>query len=302
VGRKVGATLSWRATCTDIRLRLVEHPLGGVIEVVVDGARRAEIDTCSGPGSVAGIVDVATGLDLAGHDVAVTVRDVDSEGQVVIQEIVLLGPIEDGLAFLPPGPFARGNPHSDRILRHVNRCEPSQLILECGGGDRRTDRPNYINLEFLPYEGADLRADIHRLPFGDDTFDLVVNQAVLEHLSDPGTATSEMIRVCKPGGLILSEVAFMQPLHGVPFHYYNMTQWGVENLFIPRCTIEESDWFGDLSFTMNWLLDAAGVTGRLDPAGREEWRRRLAALDELIDHESLKAVASGIWVAARKGS
>jgi SAM-dependent methyltransferase len=219
---------------------------------------------------------------------------------VLISELVILGPIEEGSPFEPPAPFARGNAHSDRILRHVRHCASSQLVLECGGGDRRTDRPNYVNLEFLPYEGADLRADIHRLPFDDDTFELVVNQAVLEHLSDPVTATSEMVRVCKPGGLILSEVAFMQPLHGVPFHFYNMTQWGVEQLFLPGCTIEESDWFGDLSFTMNWLLDAAGVSSKLATADREEWRRRFAELDELIDHDSLKAVASGVWVAARK--
>ena len=109
-----------------------------------------------------------------------------------------------------------------------------------------------------------------------------------------------MVRVCKPGGLILSEVAFMQPLHGVPFHFYNMTQWGVEQLFRQRCTIEESDWFGDLSFTMNWLLDAAGVSTKLAAADREDWRRRFAELDELIDHDSLKSVASGVWVAARK--
>ena len=300
VGRERGATISLRAACTDVRLRLVKHPRGGIVDVTIDGARATTIDTRTGPGSVDQIVDVATDLELASHEIVLTVRDVGPDRQVLFHEFVLFGPVDDGLPFAAPAPFARGNLHSERIMRHVRASEPSQLLLECGGGDRRTDRPNYINLEFLPYEGADLRADIHRLPFADDTFDVVVNQAVLEHVSDPAAATSEMVRVCKPGGMILSEVAFMQPLHGVPFHFFNMTPWGLEHLFESTCTIEESDWFGELSFTMNWLLEVAGVTGKLSPADREEWRQRFATLDELIDHESLKMVASGVWVAARK--
>ena len=132
-------------------------PAAGVLDVAIDGVSVAPIDTRSGPGSVSGIIDIATDLELASHELVLTIRDVEPDGQVLIQELVLLGPIEEGSPFEPPAPFARGNAHSDRILRHVRRCEPSQLVLECGGGDRRPDRPNYINLEFLPYEGADLR-------------------------------------------------------------------------------------------------------------------------------------------------
>jgi glycosyltransferase involved in cell wall biosynthesis/SAM-dependent methyltransferase len=301
IGDKVGATLILRAPCTDIRARFIDHEAGGVVKVAVDGAVVDVIDTRDAPGtSVSRIVDLATDLEMASHEVVFTVRDVDPDHRVVIQELVLLGPRQAGLPFAPPAPFVRANPYSDRILDGLRQCAPSQLILECGGGDRRPDRPNHINLEFLPYEGADLRADTHRLPFEDDTFAIVLNQAVLEHVADPVSATQEMIRVCKPGGLILTEVAFMQPLHGVPYHFYNMTQWGVEELFKEACTIQESDWFGDLSFTMDWLLDAAGVTAKLDRADREDWRRRFATLDPLVDHASLRAVASGIWLVAKK--
>lgn len=302
VGTKGGATITLKVPCSDVRVRLVHHPAGGVFDVSIDGTLAATIDTCSGPGSVSGIVDVATDLPVAPHEIVLTVRDAAPGSYVLIHELLLLGPMADGLPFTPARPFARANPQSERILRHIRACDPSGLILEAGGGDRRTDRANYINLEYLPYEGADLRADIHRLPFDDDTFDLVVNQAVLEHLSDPVIATEEMVRVCKPGGLILSEVAFMQPLHGVPFHFFNMTGWGVEHLFETTCTIEESDWFGELSFTMSWMLDVAGVTAKLPPEERDAWTRRLASLDELIDHDALKPVASGVWVAARKRS
>jgi SAM-dependent methyltransferase len=42
------------------------------------------------------------------------------------------------------------------------------------------------------------------LPFADASFDLVTCQTVLIHTPDPGAAVDEMIRVTRPGGLILA--------------------------------------------------------------------------------------------------
>ena len=47
------------------------------------------------------------------------------------------------------------------------------------------------------------RADVARLPFPDDAFDFVTCQTVLIHLSDPRKALGEMLRVLRPGGLLL---------------------------------------------------------------------------------------------------
>jgi ubiquinone/menaquinone biosynthesis C-methylase UbiE len=43
-----------------------------------------------------------------------------------------------------------------------------------------------------------------KLPFADASFDLVTCQTVLIHTPDPGVAINEMIRVARPGGLILA--------------------------------------------------------------------------------------------------
>ncbi|WP_031464769.1 class I SAM-dependent methyltransferase [Sciscionella sediminilitoris] len=43
-------------------------------------------------------------------------------------------------------------------------------------------------------------ADAERIPYEDDTFDLVVGHAVLHHIPDLDTAMSEIMRVLKPGG------------------------------------------------------------------------------------------------------
>jgi SAM-dependent methyltransferase len=42
------------------------------------------------------------------------------------------------------------------------------------------------------------------LPFADDSFDLVTCQTVLIHLADPAVGFAEMVRVCRPGGVILA--------------------------------------------------------------------------------------------------
>ena len=43
-----------------------------------------------------------------------------------------------------------------------------------------------------------------KLPFADASFDLVTCQTLLIHARDPGAAIDEMIRVARPGGLVLA--------------------------------------------------------------------------------------------------
>ncbi|MDD2751953.1 MAG: class I SAM-dependent methyltransferase [Candidatus Omnitrophica bacterium] len=48
-----------------------------------------------------------------------------------------------------------------------------------------------------------LNADIYRIPFRDETFDLVICQSVLEHLTDLEKAFNEIGRVLKKGGKLI---------------------------------------------------------------------------------------------------
>ena len=43
-------------------------------------------------------------------------------------------------------------------------------------------------------------ADAERIPYDDDTFDLVVGHAVLHHIPDVELSFREVVRVLKPGG------------------------------------------------------------------------------------------------------
>jgi ubiquinone/menaquinone biosynthesis C-methylase UbiE len=54
-----------------------------------------------------------------------------------------------------------------------------------------------------------IRGDASALPLPDDSADLVLCRFVLEYLAEPRTAIAEMLRICRPGGLVL-----MQDLDG----------------------------------------------------------------------------------------
>ena len=61
------------------------------------------------------------------------------------------------------------------------------------------DAVSYVSVD-LESPLADVRADITKLPFEDDSFDLVICSHVLEHVPDDRTAIGELFRVVRPRG------------------------------------------------------------------------------------------------------
>jgi ubiquinone/menaquinone biosynthesis C-methylase UbiE len=54
----------------------------------------------------------------------------------------------------------------------------------------------------LPGKLTFMKGDVNGLQFKDNTFDAAMSSIVFQHLSDPGTALMEMVRVTKPGGVV----------------------------------------------------------------------------------------------------
>ncbi len=67
-------------------------------------------------------------------------------------------------------------------------------------------RGSYVGIDLMDDRFVDSKADACRLPFTDDSFDMLVQFHVLEHIPDDLTAMREMARVLKPGGLALVQV------------------------------------------------------------------------------------------------
>lgn len=299
----VGDTLELTESFTDALVRLIRHPTGGLADLWLDDELVTSVDLFQGEGSQILAVPVATDLAMGSRQLAIRARGqanpASAGREVVVEELVLWGPKTDGDRFAEPVAINRGNPYSPNIERWLDTLSPGEPILECGGGDRRRIRPAYVNFELLELELAGVYGDVHTLPFPDDTFAATCSQAVFEHLSNPFAAAQELIRVTRPGGLVITEVAFMQPLHAVPYHYFNMTTWGVQELF-KDCEVLECDWFGELSFTVDWLMKAGGLPTRVPADRLADITSQFKAFDPLIAHEDLRSVASGVYLVVRK--
>lgn len=90
------------------------------------------------------------------------------------------------------------------------------LDLGCGDGTRLglletsaekvgVDISDYaINKAVKKYSGVEfLKADIEKLPFEKESFDLVFSMFVLEHVQNPEKVLKEAIRVLKKGGILI---------------------------------------------------------------------------------------------------
>jgi SAM-dependent methyltransferase len=148
----------------------------------------------------------------------------------------------------------------------LTRKYASGLILDCGAGKREEYYENVVNYEIVQYESTDVRGVGEVLPFKDASFDAVISIAVLEHVKDPFRCARELLRVLKPSGDLLCCVPFLQPYHGYPHHYYNMTAQGLTNLFAPGVTIDSIEVIDSVKpiWSLCWIVQswAAGLEGR----------------------------------------
>lgn len=128
--------------------------------------------------------------------------------------------------------------YSGEILEIIESCSDG-LILDCGAGLQATYYENIVNYEIEDFISTDVIGIGEELPFKDNTFDAVISVAVFEHLRDPFRSAKEIHRVLKPNGVLVFCASFMQPYHGFPHHYFNMTPAGARALFEDFMEIEK---------------------------------------------------------------
>ena len=148
------------------------------------------------------------------------------------------------------------------------------LVLDCGAGLRPRFYPNVVNYEIVRYPTTDVLGVAERLPFVDGSFDAVISLSVLEHVRDPFAAAREILRVLRPGGELYCNVPFLEPVHGYPNHYFNMTSQGLRSLFEPGLVVERAEVLpsGWPIFSLTWILR------RWADALPEEERRRFLGM------------------------
>jgi SAM-dependent methyltransferase/uncharacterized protein YbaR (Trm112 family) len=287
-----GVSMVVETRCTGARFDVLRDRWSPVVELVVDGATVVRVDLAA----VGDSALVCSGLSSGPHRIELRVVESKPEGRVVVTATTVETSVADVAA---PGlaPVDRGNPYPQGFLDLLAAAPDDAVVLDCGGGDRRCGDARVFNLEYLPYDAPDLYADGLALPFGEATFDLVLSQAVLEHVPDPQRAVDEMRRVLRPGGRIYCEIAFTQPLHAVPSHYFNVTPHGAAHLF-RDWDVEILDWFGGPAATIDWWLRILDLETRWDPDKLHCFRLLLGEVDALTSHDQLASFASGVVVVA----
>jgi SAM-dependent methyltransferase len=138
---------------------------------------------------------------------------------------------------IPDLPPVSAHPYPDPVVRLI-RENRDKLFLDVGAGLRDVYYRNVVNTEIYPSLSTDVLCVGEALPFVENQFDFVFCFATLEHTKRPWEVAGEICRVLKPGGTVMIDYPFLQPVHGYPHHYFNATPMGNRSLFERECDIQ----------------------------------------------------------------
>lgn len=131
----------------------------------------------------------------------------------------------------------------ESLLPRCGVPDPKVLDLGCGDGRGRDiilhalPRADYtgVDIENSPEVKARVASGAHfksydgeKLPFADETFDLIYSRQVFEHIRHPDRVAAEVFRVLRPGGLFIGSLSGLEPYHS--FSMFNFTPYGLYRL------------------------------------------------------------------------
>jgi SAM-dependent methyltransferase len=136
--------------------------------------------------------------------------------------------------------------HAETYLESLLRRSPSiNTVLDLGCGEGRSVdlfralksdiRWVGLDIENSPEVGARTRSDAEfwsydgvKIPFADDTFDLIYSHQVFEHVRYPELVLHEARRVLKAGGFFVGSTSQLEPFHSCSL--WNYTPFGFKTL------------------------------------------------------------------------
>jgi len=128
----------------------------------------------------------------------------------------------------------------------------NKLCLNIGSGNSSISDDVY-NIDIFAYDNVDIVCDISDLPFKDNSIDVILNIAVLEHVPNPKKVIDEIYRVLKHGGVIFTAFPFIQGFHASPYDFTRVTEEGIKVLHKDFESIEVKPFSGPTS-GMLWIF------------------------------------------------
>ncbi|MZH46263.1 MAG: class I SAM-dependent methyltransferase [Nitrospinae bacterium] len=122
---------------------------------------------------------------------------------------------------------------SHKVFLENNRSKALKLNLGAGA-DSMGD--NFLNVDYYPMKGVSICADVHHLPFRENSVDAVQCMQLSEHVEDPRKMILEIHRALKYEGEVFLTAPFMYPYHEAPIDLSRWSQEGLKNLtreFVP---------------------------------------------------------------------
>jgi SAM-dependent methyltransferase len=135
---------------------------------------------------------------------------------------------------IPPDYATRRSKGIGALIPSASLASPDSgawaLEVGCGNNSLREETEKlqwkWVGCDFAS-AAADYFCDNHALPFADNAFSLVICKATLEHVRYPHVVIQELGRILRPSGILIGDVAFLQPYHR---SYYHMTPAAVIDL------------------------------------------------------------------------
>lgn len=301
LGTTVGSCLTGSTTSDGIVVELATHTWGAAVLVAfADQQQRVELR--SSVTTAHRVVIHAPNNDQLPRRWSVVIvpgseRATNPE-QAIVRSVSKLERADS--AVVPPFlPENLGNPYPPRFETLLKDAPPEAVVIDVGGGDRRHGDARVLNFEYLKFPNADFFGDGLHLPIASNSVDLILSQAVLEHVPDPAKAVAELYRILRPGGRIFAEFAFMQPLHAVPFHFFNITPHGADLLF-EGWDVHHTGVFGGLQPTLTWFFALLDADAKLGQERTSAILSSLGELDSQLSEHELSHIASAVFVEATK--
>jgi SAM-dependent methyltransferase len=148
---------------------------------------------------------------------------------------------------------------------------------------------SYLNAKTSRVTGDYPALDVCAMPeIGDERYDVVILDQVLEHVQAPAQAIAEVRRVLRPGGYAIIAVPFLIRIHGAPSDYWRFTADGLRHLLKDFRDVEIGQWGN--RFTLRVVMRHGWLSVR-------QTRRRL-----MVYQDNEPAWPLTLWAICKKES